>query len=234
MRKFPGFTDEELTRVPIPSVFFTDVLPFIRDVGELKLTLYFFWRLEQMEGPFRFLDRAGFQEDAQFLQGLAGDPQAASQALEAALALVVQRGVILQAALERGGEETTYYFLNSPRGRAAVKAIQAGSWRPSIEPPPLDLSLEKPNIFQLYEDHIGALTPMLAEALRDAEDTYPARWIEEAFRIAVEYNKRNWRYIEAILKRWQKEKRDEGNDRRDSEKTRRRYVEGEFSDFIDH
>lgn len=59
------------------------------------------------------------------------------------------------------------------------------------------------NIFQLYESNFGALTPMIAEALKDAEKTYPAEWIESAMSEAVECNKRNWKYVEAILKRWQ-------------------------------
>ena len=62
------------------------------------------------------------------------------------------------------------------------------------------LDVERPNIFRLYEENIGPLTPLIAEMLRDAEKTYPADWIEEAFKIAVENNVRRWRYIEAILR----------------------------------
>ncbi len=93
---------------------------------------------------------------------------------------------------------------------------------------------ETPNIFRLYEEHIGPLTPMIAEALGDAEDTYPPIWIEEAVRIAVENNKRSWRYVEAILERWQQEGRDERKDKRYAEKNGREYTEGKYSDFIEH
>ena len=75
---------------------------------------------------------------------------------------------------------------------------------------------------------------MIAETLRDAEETYPASWIEEAIRIAVENNVRNWRYVQAILEDWRTRGRDEREDRGDSEKARRRYIEGEFADFIEH
>jgi DnaD/phage-associated family protein len=95
------------------------------------------------------------------------------------------------------------------------------------------LGQEQPNIFRLYEENIGPLTPMIAEALREAESTYPAQWVEEAFRIAVENNVRRWRYVEAILRSWQEEGRND-QDRRYSERDRRRYVEGQFSDFIEH
>ncbi|PJF33740.1 MAG: hypothetical protein CUN49_17850, partial [Candidatus Thermofonsia Clade 1 bacterium] len=35
-----------------------------------------------------------------------------------------------------------------------------------------------------------------------AERTYPYEWIVAAIRAAVENNRRSWRYIEAILRRW--------------------------------
>jgi DnaD/phage-associated family protein len=133
------------------------------------------------------------------------------------------------------GSTQTFYFLNSPKGRAAAQAIQRGEWQYSGDPQtPLDLSLEKPNIFRLYEENIGPLTPLIAEKLSEAEDSYPAQWIEDAIRKAVENNVRRWNYVEAILKSWQEGGRDERTDRRDSEKDRRRYVEGEFSEFIEH
>ena len=63
---------------------------------------------------------------------------------------------------------------------------------------------------------------MIAETLRDAEQTYPADWLEDAIRIAVENNVRRWRYVDAILRSWKEEGRDE-QDRQGTEKDRRRY-----------
>jgi DnaD/phage-associated family protein len=60
---------------------------------------------------------------------------------------------------------------------------------------------EKPNIFRLYESNFGALTPILADILREAEKEYPQDWLEYAFQEAVKNNKRSWKYAEAILKR---------------------------------
>ena len=60
----------------------------------------------------------------------------------------------------------------------------------------------KPNIFKLYEQEVGPLTPMIAEMLMDAEDTYPESWIEPAIAIAVENQVRRWSYIKAILEGW--------------------------------
>ena len=69
---------------------------------------------------------------------------------------------------------------------------------------------EAQSIFTAYEANIGALTPMIAEQLVEAENTYSPVWIVEAIQLAVLNNKRNWRYCETILKRWQEGGKDEG------------------------
>jgi DNA replication protein len=232
---FKGFTSRTLHLTPIPGQFFNDLLPAIDHLGELKLTLYFFWRLDRMAGDFRYLRRLDFAQDELFMQGLSGDPAQAQILLDESLQRAMQRRTLLAAKAPAGESSEELYFLNSPKGRAAVEAIQQGQWRPlDEEAPAAALTPEPPNIFRLYEEHIGPLTPMIAEALGEAEDTYPASWIEQAFRLAVERNARSWRYIEAILKRWQEEGRDAQEDRRDAEKAGRKYIEGEYSDYIKH
>lgn len=223
---FHGYPAGETSLTPVPGLFFRELLPQIDDLNELKVTLYAFWRLAQKEGQVRYLQIDDFQEDEVFMHGLETGASPTSQALETALSLCVQRGSLLRAELTTGRQHPVLYFVNSPRGRAAIQAIQNGQWRPNEDPRmPLNLSLERPNIFQLYEENIGPLSPMIAEALKEAEATYPYAWIEEVVRIAVERNKRNWRYITVILERWQKEGRDERTNRRDSEEARRRYAE---------
>ena len=46
----------------------------------------------------------------------------------------------------------------------------------------------EPNIFELYEKEIGALTPMIAETLKCAKEDFPDHWIREAVAIAVRNN----------------------------------------------
>lgn len=55
-------------------------------------------------------------------------------------------------------------------------------------------------IAKLYESEIGAITPLVADAIRDACKIYPADWITEAVSVAVESNARRWNYVLAILK----------------------------------
>jgi DnaD/phage-associated family protein len=75
----------------------------------------------------------------------------------------------------------------------------------------IQVEVERPNIFVLYEQNIGLLSPLIAEDLKDAADQYPAEWIEAAFREAVQHNKRKWTYIRAILRRWETEGRQTWN-----------------------
>jgi DnaD/phage-associated family protein len=63
----------------------------------------------------------------------------------------------------------------------------------------------KKNIFTLYEEEIGPLTPFVADALKDAEKDFPETWVVEAIRIAVEMNKRRWKYVEGILNNWKRD-----------------------------
>jgi DnaD/phage-associated family protein len=209
----------------VPEPFFRELLPQIDHLGELKVTLYSLWRIERKEGSFRYLLRSDFASDKRFLQGMGSNPE---EALDEGLRRAVERGALLRAEVEGAGSERTLYFVNTPRGRAAVAAIQRGEWRPSGEvEQPVEILEEAPNIFRLYEEHIGPLTPLIADALKEAEAEYPALWIQDAFRIAVENNARSWRYAQAILERWQEKGRDEQEDRRDTEKARRKYAEWE-------
>ncbi len=75
-----------------------------------------------------------------------------------------------------------------------------------------ELPGEKPSIFSLYEDNVGVLSPLLAQELTEAEDRYSESWINQAFKIAVSENKRSWRYIAGILRRWAAEGKDDGKD----------------------
>lgn len=228
---FAGFPTRSAS-VPIPDAFFTQLLAKIDTLNELKVVLYTFWALNQQEGNARALRWQDYTSDSRLLGSLQAPAGEQETALAEALHAAVRRGVLLQANRQGQDLQQAIFFLNSERGRAALKAWQANAWQPSPITQPT-LATQRPNIFQLYEENIGPLTPLIADRLREAEETYPEPWIEEAVRIAVERNVRNWRYIEAILTRWQEEGRDESH-RRKSEETSRRYIEGEFGEFVEH
>lgn len=58
------------------------------------------------------------------------------------------------------------------------------------------------NLYTAYEQEIGVITSAIADALDDWSKDIPADWILSAIHEAALQNKRNWKYCEAILKRW--------------------------------
>jgi DNA replication protein len=217
MSNFKGFTDSE-TFTQIPDAFFQQLLNEITDADELKVTLYALWRIEHLEGKFRALRETDF--DVKEL-GLTADEVASG------LDKAEKRGSLIKSQ----HEADVVYFLNSPRGRAAAEAFAKGQWQESAKILSTPL-VERPNVFKLYEENIGPLTPLIADALKDAEKIYTTEWFEDAFIIAVKNNKRNWKYVEAILKRW-KEKGTHGQkNQKNTVKDADRYTDSEFSEFI--
>ncbi len=226
---FDGFAPGKTRLIRLPAAFFTDLLPVIDDPDELKLTLYCFWVLEQRDGRYRYLRQADFAAPEMPVH----DPER----LATALASAIRRETLLTVPVEGRDGPETLYFLNTANGRAAVQLIEQGRWRPGDAEHPVEVLPDRPNVFQLYEENIGALTPLIADALRDAVQTYPERWITEALQIAVERNARNWRYVRAILDRWEKEGKDDepgfGPAGADSEENRSRYISGKYADIIE-
>lgn len=234
MGDFKGFPPGKGTGIPVPEAFFREILPAIGEIKELKILLYIFYRFSKMEGNLPYLWYRDFLADPALANLLGGEAADAKGALSKALQAGVDRGTLLstQVQLETGPEPVI--FLNTARGKAAVQAVNDGSWQPNPAERPPDPVGGRPSIFEEYEENIGPLTPMIAETLKDAEADYPAAWIEEAMRIAVENNVRRWRYIDAILRNWREEGKDERQTRGDFEEDRHRYVRGKFSKFIEH
>jgi DNA replication protein len=228
---FSGFPEGPMRLTPVPNLFFSDLMPAIDHIGELKITLYAFWALSQKEGRFQYLIKAEMAADGLLLQSLQTKDLSGEEALDEALERAVARGTLIKATLDFAESQDVLYVLNTPKGRAAMRSLERGEWKPSGDPhAPVSLEIERPNIFTLYEQNIGPLTPMIAEQLRLAEREYPTRWLREAIQIAVENNVRKWRYVEAILEDWKTKGRDEREDLRDTEEARRRYLEGELGD----
>lgn len=235
MQGFSGFPDGKQRLTAVPNLFFSDLLPIIDNLAELKVTLYAFWALGQKEGSVRYLRLADFLNDVAFISGLGPTTSLATEALMDGIERAVARGTFLHVNIEGVDGHLDLYFLNTQKGRAAVEGITRGEWRPMPEEDqPVSLLIERPNIFVLYEQNIGALTPLIADELRDAEQTYPLRWIEAAIKIAVENNIRKWRYVLSILERWRQEGKQEqdGISRRDTQKELRQQIPDELRDII--
>jgi DNA replication protein len=208
MKGFAGFPDGKLRSVPMPEPFFTELLPLVDHLAELKVTLYAVWCLSLKPGTYRFVQRADFAEDDLFMGGLSASPRQAEEALDDALERAEARGTLLRVIVEDAEAERHLYFLNTAKGREALDKLTRGEWRPeSFDGAVFRLSQMRSNVFTLYEQNIGALTPMISEELRDLAETYPAQWIEDAIRVAVKNNVRRLKYILAVLERMRAEGR---------------------------
>lgn len=206
MNRFSGFPSRP-EYVPIPKVFFSDILPVIEDPAELAVSLQVFRLLAARRGYPRAVSEQEVLTNSAPAPGFSGRDQAsdAARGLEAAL----NRGTFIRAATPDGNG---WVLLNTEGDRRAAGAIAqglvpaggAGKAATVYLPPPTR------DIFTLYEQTIGLLSPMIAERLQEAEQEYPAAWVQEAFRAAEEHNKRSWRYVETILERWKTEGRDDG------------------------
>ncbi|MBN1641711.1 MAG: DnaD domain protein [Anaerolineae bacterium] len=234
MSGFPGFPEGTRAFTPLPDLFFSDLLPQIDDLSELKVTLYCLWLVQHKPGEQRYIAYDEIAADEILMHSLEDGIVPAAEALREALERAVARGTLLAVTVERPGRPSTqWYFVNSEHGRATVGRIERGEWVPVEAEQGTQLRAQRPNIYNLYEQNMGMLSPMLAEELRDAERTYPQPWIEDAFRIAVANNVRRWSYVRGILERWAREGR-AGQRDGDSAADRRRYIEGKYADQIKH
>ena len=214
---FIGFPRDTLY-TPTPDPLFGPLLEEIRDVAELKVTLRGLWLLHHKRQSIRVVSLDEFLSDMVLLRGLRpstdaspstiseqaeAEPGDAAEEIRRGLRLAVRRGVFLA---HESGPGKVYFALNSDAGRGAIARLKQSGIEPdtavsSADEAPAGVQ-ERPNIFALYEDTIGLLSPIVAERLKEAEGRYPPGWIREAFEIAALENKRSWQYIDAILKRW--------------------------------
>ena len=214
---------DRLRYLPVPAFLLG---PWLRDVdslAEAKVTLHV-WRLLQERKSFpRFVRRSELAADRALLAGLqALDRLNPHAALAEALRRAQERGTLLLLPVRAGEEVDEAVLLNTERNQQLAAEVAAG--RVSLgpfaaaaagEPPP---PAPRPTIYELAEQNIGLLTPLIADELRLAEATYPPEWIEDAFREAVGYNRRSWRYVRRILETWAtRGKGDSGTSRRRAE-----------------
>ena len=156
--------------------------------------------------------------------------------LRDALKMAVDHGALLSVPVEKDGASQDIYFLNDDSSRQAAEKIKSGELKLAGLKPGASVPVAAeplPDIFTLYEQNIGMLTPMIADELRDAEKLYPTNWIHDAIKEAVVHNKRNIRYITKILENWSVEGRSDGTYQRDSKETGpEKYFKGKYGHMV--
>jgi DnaD/phage-associated family protein len=233
MTQFRGFpSGGKVQYTAIPNVFFSGLLPQITDIAELKTILYIMATLYTKKGFPRFIAYGELLENVALIQGI----DSSEEKLRGALKMAVEHGALLSLSVEKDGTSQDIYFLNDDSSRQAVEKVKSGELtlaglKAGVLAPVAAEPL--PDIFTLYEQNIGMLTPMIADELRDAENHYPTEWIQDAIKEAAAYNKRNYKYIAKILENWSVEGRSDGTYKRDSKTTGpEKYFKGKYGHMV--
>lgn len=191
--------------VLINDELFLKLLPRIRNLEQLKAVLYvafFAARDGKRAVPMTALMAPDVLRD---IAGK-GSPEPAELRLRTGLDRAVADGTLLRLVRRQAGRAEVVFMLGTEENASLVGRLMQGdddaAESLTVEDG-TDVTVFRPNVFALYEQSVGPLTPLVAERLRDAERSYPRLWIERALEEAVHYNRRNWRYIEAILARWE-------------------------------
>ncbi len=196
--------------VSLPDSLFTQVMPAIQNLAELKVVLYVAHMIlrEQQPSTYHSERSVTYGELKSEISRLL--PDLSQETLRQALDSAVEHGALSRSTSNVNEVLEDVYSLTIDSGET-----------PAV------------NIFALYEQNIGIITPMIAEELKEANKVYPPEWIEEAFKEAVALNKRSWRYIARILERWASEGKDSGEHKRDIEKGGPdKYVKGKYGHLV--
>lgn len=200
---FKGFP-RSVRYLPVPAPMFGPLLEQIKDASGFIITLRIIWMLQQKKGRLRYVS-----SEEVFGDKILSNALGSKEAIQNSINMVVKGGILLQIRRENASDA---FMLNSESDREIASDI--GSIYESNDQPadPWEIENTPPEIYSLYEQNIGILTPIMSEKLTEAEGKYPAGWIKEAVEIAVEQNRRSWAYVSRILERWDMEGRDESGD----------------------
>jgi DnaD/phage-associated family protein len=229
--KFNGFP-ARMEFTPIPNTFVSRIMPEITDMVEMKTTLHLFAILYRKRGYPRFITLGELIADPALFSSLRSQGSSPEEVLRHGLEMAVNRGTFLEMTVSHNGATERVFFLNTSADRQVMSRVRNGE----LELPGLKFSEPtagvgpepQPNVFALYEENIGMLTPMIADELREAEKLYPEAWLQDAIKEAVSLNKRSWRYISRILERWASQGRGEPNGQSVKKTDPDKYVKGKY------
>ncbi len=212
----------------IPEVLFTQIMAQTHDITKLKVILYFFYCLAQKTTYPAFVTHSELLSSGPTLLALS------DREFSKALQSVVKQGAFL--FLKLADKQQDIYLADTKSNRDIIEQIKGGEYKLE-EISNISTKIQSPqqshNIFVLYEQNIGMITPMLSDELKAAAELYPAKWIEDAFKEAVLLNKRSWRYIARILERWAREGKNSGAYRQGNKKdSTDKYIRGKYGHLV--
>jgi DnaD/phage-associated family protein len=116
----------------------------------------------------------------------------------------------VQSSAEKGAIQREKVQSSALKGAIAIAPEPLEpSLEPSREPPVVGTAPQPPQptdewrkVQRHYENNIGLLTPLLLAKVKEATQSHGADVVIRAIEQATVYEKRNWAYVEAILRRW--------------------------------
>ena len=233
MSEFKGFP-AKMTFTPIPNLVFSSVLPQITDISELKVLLHIFELIYPKKGNTKYVSYNEMLRSASLVNDLKDQ---VPEVLPGILTSLTEKGILLTAPVKMDGTNDHIYVFNNEDNRNNLQRILSREMLSSsvtIENPGSAIAEPPADIFTLYEQNIGMLTPLIADEIRESEKLYPEVWIRDAIKEAVSLNKRNWRYIARILERWSTEGRNGGTHRGNLKKNTDpdKFIKGRYGHMV--
>jgi DnaD/phage-associated family protein len=84
------------------------------------------------------------------------------------------------------------------------------------------------DVFKLYQENIEKITPLIAEHLKDAIETYGEDKLREAIKIAANANRRFWSYVQGTLEKIDKPFKRNGQISDDPDK----FIKGKYGHIV--
>lgn len=183
----------------IPNLFFETVLPTLASPAAVLAFLWVARLVQERDADARCVSAADVWASAaarRTFENIAGG----RPGLETGLEQCVASGALLALESTRTGAAETLFYVNNPPSRRSLARMRSGQAALGAVTAPAEPDRPaRPHLFRLYEDHIGTITPLVADRLTEIAEAHPAEWIEDAFREAALRGVRNLRYVERIL-----------------------------------
>ncbi|MDG1839285.1 MAG: DnaD domain protein [Dehalococcoidia bacterium] len=197
--------------IPVPVQFFTEILLNIEDEAELRVALYIWYAITRKVGGQRFILESDITNDPLLANWFTH--KGGTERLLSSIDLTRKRGLFIGAELpnkdfvllpndEAGQRLLDRFIMDSEVLHDQVQATTPVRNQTTSARSPVAIK---------YEQEIGIITPSIATTLQNSESRYPMNWILEAISVAAESNARSWRYVQTILENWQKNGRNNGN-----------------------
>ena len=201
--KFQGFP-KGARYSAIQSHILNGYVEMVGDLAELKTVLRIFWILGNKKGKLRYITPEELCADRILTKSLFADSVEQQKTMVfKALESAVSNKILIKSKF--GQNKVPVYFLNTESNRVLTNSSSQDTNIAGYDSWEIEKNMTEP--YSLYEQNIGMITPLIADKIREAEETFPTEWISEAITESVNMNKRNWAYISRILTNWQTEGR---------------------------